>query len=162
MTNLRLGDAAPEFALPDQDGVVRRLTDVRGKWVLLYFYPKDMTPGCTTEACAIRDVWNDFAQQGVVVYGVSTDSVALHRKFVDTHALPFTLLADTEKVVVREYGVWGMKKFMGREYEGTKRVSFLIDPEGMIAKMYETVKPAGHAAEVLADVQELAARRENT
>lgn len=150
---LRIGDPAPDFTLPDQDGAPRPLSDFRGQWVLLYFYPKDLTPGCTQEACAIRDVWDMFKRNAIAVLGVSTDSTTLHRKFADKHALPFTLLADTERVVVRQYGVWGKKKFMGREYEGTKRISFLINPQGAIAKIYETVKPATHAAEVLADVR---------
>lgn len=152
---LRTGDSAPDFTLPDQDGIARRLSDLRGQWVLLYFYPKDLTPGCTQEACAIRDVWGMFQRNEIVVLGVSTDSAASHRTFADKHELPFTLLADTEKDVVRQYGVWGAKKFMGRAYEGTKRMSYLIAPDGTIAKVYETVKPAQHAAEVLADVHVL-------
>ncbi|MDO8598664.1 MAG: thioredoxin-dependent thiol peroxidase [bacterium] len=150
---LATGDRAPDFALPDQDGAMHRLSEVKGKWVLLYFYPKDMTPGCTVEACSIRDAWSDFQGGDVVVFGVSTDSSASHRKFADKYKLPFTLLADEKKEVVKQYGVWGKKKFMGREYMGTKRTSFLIDPKGKIAKVYETVKPPEHAAEVLADVE---------
>lgn len=149
---LAIGERAPEFALPDQDGKLHRLSEAKGKWVLLYFYPKDMTPGCTVEACTIRDAWGDFVHRNLIVFGVSTDSVASHRKFADKHKLPFTLLADEHKEVVKQYGVWGKKKFMGREYMGTKRMSFLIDPKGKIAKIYETVKPPNHAAEVLSDV----------
>ena len=148
-----IGADAPDFSLADQNGTMHTLADERGKWVLLYFYPKDDTPGCTTEACGIRDAWDDFKKKGIVVFGVSTDSVKSHGKFVAKYDLPFTLLADEEKAVVKAYGVWGPKKFMGREFLGTKRVSFLINPEGKIAKVYETVKPSEHAAEVLAEVR---------
>lgn len=155
MTKLQEGKKAPEFSLLDQDGVKHSLKDYRGKWVLLYFYPKDDTPGCTTEACTIRDSFDDFKKSKIVVLGVSTDPVKKHKKFAEKYDLPFTLLADEEKEVVNAYGVWGKKKFMGREYMGTNRISFLIDPEGKIAKVYETVKPAAHAAEVLTDQKSL-------
>ena len=155
---LHAGDIAPDFTLPDQDGAMHRLADYRGRWVLLYFYPKDDTPGCTTEACGIRDQYATFAQRKFVVLGVSVDPVARHQKFVEKYHLPFALLADTEKEVVRAYGVWGKKKFLGREYLGTKRVSFLIAPDGTIAKIYEEVKPAVHAREVLVDQEVLAKR----
>ena len=144
---------APDFALPDQDGKEHALSDYRGKWVLLYFYPKDDTPGCTIEACALRDQFKDFTSIGAVVLGVSTDSVASHKKFANTYELPFTLLADEYKEVVGRYGVFGEKKFMGKTYMGTARTSFLIDPEGNIAKVYERVKPEAHAAEVAADLR---------
>jgi len=153
---LTMGSIAPEFTLPDQDGKPHGLAEYRGRWVLLYFYPKDDTPGCTTEACTIRDRHASFDAQRVVVLGVSTDSLASHKKFIKKYDLPFPLLADQEKEVVRAYGVWGKKKFMGREYTGTKRTSFLIDPNGKIAKIYEDVKPAAHADEVLADRSALA------
>lgn len=153
---LTIGSPAPDFTLPDQDGTPHRLADYRGRWVLLYFYPKDDTPGCTTEACTIRDRYTSFGSQQVVVFGVSTDSPASHKKFITKYELPFPLLADQKKEVVRAYGVWGKKKFMGREYTGTKRMSFLIDPKGKIAKMYEDVKPAAHADEVLSDQSSLA------
>jgi peroxiredoxin Q/BCP len=149
------GAVAPAFSAPDQDGKVHRLSDEKGSWVLLYFYPKDDTPGCTAEACAIRDNWPKFKKLGITVFGVSIDPVKKHRKFVDKYELPFTLLADEDKAIVEAYGVWGKKKFMGREYMGIHRVSFLIDPKGKIAKVYETVKPAAHAEEVLADLKEL-------
>jgi thioredoxin-dependent peroxiredoxin len=152
---LEQGMKAPAFALLDQEGVEHRLTDQKGKWVLLYFYPKDDTPGCTKEACGIRDQWGDFKKMGVSVFGVSADSVAKHKKFVEKYTLPFTLLADEEKELVKAYGVWGQKKFMGREYLGIHRVSFLIDPEGKIAKVYPKVKAAVHAQEVLNDLKEL-------
>jgi len=153
---LKAGDEAPEFTLPDQDGKSHALADYRGQWVLLYFYPKDDTAGCTKEACMIRDDFHNFQEIGAVVLGVSVDSVASHKKFAEKYQLPFTLLADEEKAVVNQYGVWGLKKFMGREYEGTLRVSFLIDPEGKVAKVYEDVKPEVHAQEVIADLKALA------
>lgn len=147
------GSLAPDFTLPDQDGKEHALSGYRGKWVLLYFYPKDDTPGCTIEACTIRDQFKDFKDIGAVVLGVSTDSVASHKKFASTYDLPFTLLADEYKEVVGRYGVFGEKKFMGKTYMGTNRTSFLIDPSGTIAKVYEKVKPETHAAEVIADLK---------
>jgi thioredoxin-dependent peroxiredoxin len=151
----KVGKKAPEFTLLDQEGAAHKLKDYRGEWVLLYFYPKDNTPGCTIEACTIRDQFKDFKKFGAKVLGVSTDSVASHKKFANAFELPFTLLADEHKEVVGKYGVFGEKKFMGRTYMGTKRVSFLIDPEGKIAKVYEKVKPLAHAAEVIADLKAL-------
>jgi thioredoxin-dependent peroxiredoxin len=144
---------APDFTLPDQDGKEHSLADYVGKWVLLYFYPKDDTPGCTIEACTIRDQFKDFKHIGAVVLGVSTDSVASHKKFANAYDLPFTLLADEFKEVVGRYGVFGEKKFMGKTYMGTNRTSFLIDPSGNIAKIYEKVKPEMHATEVIADLK---------
>ena len=152
-----VGKKAPAFTLPVQLGVEHSLKDYAGKWVLLYFYPKDDTPGCTIEACTIRDQFKDFKKIGAVVLGVSTDSVKSHKKFADAYELPFTLLADVNKEMVGEYGVWGEKKFMGRTYMGTKRTSFLIDPSGKVAKVYENVKPADHAAEVIKDLKTFAA-----
>ncbi|MBI2550931.1 thioredoxin-dependent thiol peroxidase [Candidatus Uhrbacteria bacterium] len=152
--SLPIGSKAPAFFLPDHNGTIHSLADYQGKWVLLYFYPKDDTPGCTTEACAIRDEWKSFKKAGIVVLGVSKDSVKSHKKFVEKFDLPFTILADEEKEVIRKYKAWGEKKFMGRIYEGIMRWSYLIDPDGRIAKVYENVKPAEHAGEVLADVKE--------
>ncbi len=152
---LKEAAAAPDFELADQDGRTRRLSDYRGQWVLLYFYPRDNTPGCTAEACAIRDAWSDFKAKGIAVLGVSTDSVASHKKFEAKHSLPFTLLADEHRQVVKAYEVWAPKKLAGREFLGTRRTSFLIDPEGTIAKVYEKVKPAVHADEVLRDFESL-------
>jgi len=149
------GDAAPAFTLRDQDGKEHALKDYKGSWVLLCFYPKDDTPGCTIEACTIRDQLKDFKKIGATVLGVSTDSVASHKKFATAYELPFTLLADENKEVVGRYGVFGEKKFMGRTYMGTTRTSFLIDPKSKIAKVYEKVKPLAHAAEVIADLKEL-------
>jgi peroxiredoxin Q/BCP len=153
---LKRGVEAPTFKLPDQDGKMHELGDYRGKWVLLYFYPKDNTSGCTKEACAIRDEFPRFGKLDAVVLGVSKDSTESHRRFADKHGLPFTLLSDADTKVQQAYGVWGRKKMAGREYMGTFRKSFLIDPKGRIAKIYEKVKPAEHAAEVLEDLKELA------
>ncbi len=147
------GAQAPDFNLPDQDGVVHSLSEMKGSWVLLYFYPKDDTPGCTKEACMIRDQFPDFLTLGIRVFGISADSPKSHKKFIQKYTLPFTLLADETKEVVKFYGVWGKKKFMGREYEGIFRTSFLINPEGAIAKIYEQVKPEEHANEVLRDIK---------
>ncbi len=149
------GKPAPDFTLPDQDGKSHTLSDYRGKWVLIYFYPKDDTTGCTAQACAIRDAEPDFKKLKTVVFGISADSGKSHRKFADKYELPFTLLADEDKKVIKKYGVWGKKKFMGREYEGILRTSFLVDPDGKIAKVYEKVKPAEHADAVLTDLKAL-------
>lgn len=146
---------APAFSLPDQEGKVRALKEYRGQWVVLYFYPKDDTPGCTVEACSFRDNFAALKKAGAVVLGVSVDPVKKHAKFVEKYSLPFTLLSDEEKRVVELYGVWGKKKFMGREYMGTNRVSFLIDPKGKLAKIYDPVKPAEHVTEVLTDIRAL-------
>ncbi len=150
-----IGQPAPAFSLHDQDGKTHTLGDYAGKWVLLYFYPKDDTPGCTIEACTIRDQFKDFTNIGAVVIGISTDDVASHKKFAIGYNLPFTLLADVNKEVVGAYGVFGEKKFMGRTYMGTSRASFLIDPNGKVAKVYESVKPLTHATEVIADLKVL-------
>ena len=147
---LKVGQKAPAFELPDQDGKTRKLLDYSGKWVLLYFYPKDDTPGCTIEACSIRDSFANFKKMKTIVLGVSADSVKSHKKFEKKYKLPFSILSDENKKVIKAYGIWGKKKFMGREYMGIKRTSFLISPEGKIAKIYEDVKAASHASEVLA------------
>jgi len=148
------GNKAPAFSLPDQKGKTHKLSDYLGTWVLLYFYPKDDTPGCTKEAEGIRDNFPAFKKMKAVVLGVSPDSPEKHQKFIDKYTLPFTLLADEDKKVLKKYGVWGKKKFMGREYEGVLRTSFLIDPKGKIAKVYKNVKPPVHAKEVLEDLKE--------
>ena len=155
MLKLKEGDLAPDFELPDQNGETHSLSRHRGEWILLYFYPKDDTPGCTKEACGIRDAYADFKENKIKVFGVSVDSVESHGKFAEKYALPFTLLSDADKKAVNEYGVYGKKKFMGREYQGTLRTSFLIDPEGRIAKIYEDVKPEAHAEEILRDFRAL-------
>lgn len=146
---IQAGIPAPEFTLPDENGEQRSLSDYRGKAVVLYFYPKDDTPGCTTEACSFRDDYSTYQQAGVIILGVSPDTATKHSKFKTKYALPFTLLADTEHRVCDLYGVWGRKKFMGREYDGVFRTTFLISPDGMILKVFENVKPDGHSAEVL-------------
>jgi peroxiredoxin Q/BCP len=148
-----VGSKAPDFSLPDQDGKPHSLSDYRGKTVLLYFYPKDMTPGCTTEACSFRDAMNDFKGAGIQVLGVSVDSVESHKKFAERYHLNFPILSDMNKKVVQDYGVWGEKKFMGVKYTGTSRESFLINGKGVVAKHYPKVKPAEHVAEVLKEVQ---------
>ena len=155
MTMPHVGKKAPAFSLPDADGKIRTLSDYAGKWVLLYFYPKDDTPGCTVEACTIRDQFQDFKKIKAVVLGVSADSVESHRRFADAYELPFTLLSDADKTVIKKYGVWGEKNMMGRTYMGIRRTSFLIAPNGNIAKVYEKVKPPAHAAEVIKDIHAL-------
>jgi len=147
------GTLAPDFTLLDQDGVPHTLSTHQGSRVLLYFYPKDDTPGCTKQACMLRDALPDFDALDAVVYGISTDSVKSHKKFADKYGLPFILLADENKEVVKAYGVWGKKKFMGREYDGISRTSFLLAPDGSIEKVYENVKPELHAAQVLEDLR---------
>lgn len=151
MTQLKVRQQAPDFTLSDQYGKDHTLSQYRGSWVLLYFYPKDDTPGCTKEACGFRDASREYDARNIVILGVSVDPVRRHAAFAEKYALPFPLLSDEEKQVVRSYGVWAKKKMMGHEYMGTLRMSFLIDPEGRIAKIYETVKPEGHAKEVLDD-----------
>jgi peroxiredoxin Q/BCP len=147
---LQEGDAAPNFSAAASGGGTVSLADLRGKNVILYFYPKDDTPGCTKEACSFRDHFAAFRKKGAVVLGVSPDSVKKHDKFVEKFKLPFPLLADEDKKIVNDYGVWGEKMFMGRKYMGTFRVTFLIGPDGKIKKIWPDVKPDEHAAEVLA------------
>lgn len=141
---------APDFALIDETGAPRKLSDYRGKDVVLYFYPKDDTPGCTTEACAFRDDYGDYEKAGVVILGVSADNPKSHAKFKEKYGLPFTLLSDEDHKVCELYGVWAMKKMMGREYMGILRTTFLISKEGVVKKVFEDVKPAGHSREILA------------
>ncbi|MEK7612233.1 MAG: thioredoxin-dependent thiol peroxidase [Patescibacteria group bacterium] len=157
-TKLIVGSPAPEFSLPDESGYTHTLKDQGGRWVLLYFYPKDDTPGCTKEACMIRDSFPHFKKLNITVFGVSADSEKSHKKFKEKYDLPFTLLSDENKDVIRTYGVWGEKSFMGKKFQGILRTSFLIDPTGRIAKIYEKVKPAEHADEVLHDIKILAAK----
>jgi thioredoxin-dependent peroxiredoxin len=140
---------APEFTLVDETGTPRALSSFRGKPLVLYFYPKDDTPGCTQEACNFRDDYSDYEQARVTILGVSPDSPKSHTKFKAKFNLPFSLLADEEHKVADLYGVWGLKKFMGKSYEGIYRTTFLIDTEGQIVKVFENVKPAGHSAEIL-------------
>lgn len=146
---------APAFCLPDQNNQTHCLKDYKGQWVLVYFYPKDDTPGCTKEACMLRDVWGDFAKKNAVVLGISADSVKSHKKFEEKYELPFPLLADTDKEVVCAFGVLKEKSMFGKTYMGISRESFLIDPEGSIVRHYEKVKPAEHALQVLRDLDDL-------
>jgi peroxiredoxin Q/BCP len=147
---LKEGDPAPNFSAVTTGGGKISLADYKGKNVILYFYPKDDTPGCTKEACAFRDYFADFKKQGAEVLGVSPDSVKSHDKFAEKFKLPFTLLSDEDKKIVEAYGVWGEKTFMGRKYLGVYRVTFLIGPDGRIKKIWPAVKPEEHAEEVLA------------
>ena len=147
---LKEGDKAPAFNVETSGGGKISLADYKGKNVILYFYPRDDTPGCTKEACAFRDGFADFKKRGAVILGVSTDPVKSHDKFVKKFDLPFTLLADVDKKIVTDYGVWGEKSFMGRKYLGTHRVTFLIGPDGRIKKIWPKVKPDEHIPEVLA------------
>ena len=143
------GRQAPEFALRDQDGEVVALSDLKGKRVVLYFYPKDDTPGCTAQACGIRDQFPAFEARDAVVLGVSPDDPKSHRKFREKYCLPFTLLADTEHEAAEAYGVWGPKKMYGREFMGVTRTTFVIDEEGRIERVFREVSPAEHAQELL-------------
>jgi peroxiredoxin Q/BCP len=147
---LKEGDPAPLFSASTSGGGRIALADLAGKNVILYFYPRDDTPGCTKEACAFRDYFVDFKERGAVVLGVSPDAVKSHDKFVAKFKLPFILLADEDKQIVQAYGVWGEKSFMGRKYQGVFRVTFLIGPDGRIKKIWPKVKPEEHAEEVLA------------
>jgi peroxiredoxin Q/BCP len=146
---LKEGDKAPDFTVTDGEGKTVRLKDLRGKKVVLYFYPKDDTPGCTKEACAFRDSYSKFRKRGIEVLGVSLDSEKSHQKFSRKYDLPFRLLADTDRAVSESYGTYGEKKFMGRTYMGNHRMTFLIDEKGKIKKIYSKVKPEEHADEVL-------------
>ena len=144
------------FTLTDQNNTVHSLSDYKGKWVVLYFYPKDDTPGCTKEACGFRDLAAEYSAQGVEVLGVSKDSVASHKKFAEKHHLSFPLLVDEESKVIKAYGAWGEKKFMGRTFEGILRKSFLINPEGDIVKTYDKVDVFSHAKDVLKEISRAA------
>lgn len=152
---LSIGDSAPDFTLPDQDGRIHTLSEYRGKPLVLYFYPKDDTSGCTKEACGFRDDYSAYQAAGVTILGVSPDSSKSHTNFITKYELPFTLLADPEREVLRMYGAWGLKKMYGREYEGVLRTTYLIGADGKIVKIYKKVKPAAHSAEILAALEEL-------
>ncbi len=149
-TKLKEGDKAPDFAVNDGEGNTVRSKDLKGKKYVLYFYPKDDTPGCTKEACSFRDSWSKFKRRGIEVFGVSLDSEKSHQKFTEKYSLPFRLLADTDRKLSESYGTYGEKKFMGRKYMGNHRMTFLIDEKGKIKKIFEKVKPEDHAEEVLA------------
>jgi len=155
MTILKVGDLAPDFVLNDENGYKHSLSAYLGQPVVLYFYPKDDTPGCTTEACNFRDDYSAYEDADVAILGVSVDDEKSHLAFIEKYSLPFTLLADTSKEVVNAYGVWGMKSMYGKEYEGIHRTTFLIDAEGKIARIFEKVKPSTHSAEVLDAIGDL-------
>jgi thioredoxin-dependent peroxiredoxin len=152
---INAGVQAPDFSLPDENNITRRLSDFRGRPVILYFYPKDDTPGCTTEACNFRDDYSSYVNEDVLILGVSPDSAESHTKFKTKYSLPFPLLADESHSVCSLYDVWGPKKFMGRDYEGVLRTTFLIDSKGRIAKVFENVRPAEHSGEVIAAIKQL-------
>jgi peroxiredoxin Q/BCP len=149
---LKAGEPAPNFELKDNEGKLHKLTDYAGQTIVVYFYPRDNTPGCTTEACSFRDAYADFREAGVEVIGISPDSEKSHTNFINKFELPFILLSDPDHKTCNAFGVWGPKKMAGREYEGVYRTTFIIGPEGMIKKVFENVKPADHSHEVLAAV----------
>lgn len=149
------GETAPGFTLPDQEGKNHHLSDYKGKWVVLYFYPKDDTPGCTKEACNFRDEKGRLEGMGATVLGVSADDVGSHGKFHGKYGLNFPLLADPGLEMIKRYGAWGLKNRFGREFEGILRQTYLIDPQGKIARVWEKVSPDGHAAEVAEALSEL-------
>jgi peroxiredoxin Q/BCP len=149
------GEQAPDFTLADEDGKNHSLADYKGSPLVLYFYPKDDTPGCTKQACGFRDDYSAYQKAGVKVLGVSPDSSKSHTKFINKYDLPFTLLADTDRQVIKLYDVWGLKKNFGREYEGVIRTTFLIDGDGIIARVLENVRAADHSTEILSILAEL-------
>ena len=153
MTTLKEGDKAPEFKVINELGEEMTLADFSGKKLVLYFYPKDSTPGCTAESCNLRDHYVDLKTKGFEVLGVSADGEASHQKFIKKHDLPFHLLADTEKEVLNAYGVWGPKKFMGRTFDGIHRTTFVIDENGMIERIFTKVKTKEHTEQILESYQ---------
>ena len=159
MSTPEAGQLAPDVVLPDETGAVHRLADQRGRWTVLYFYPKDDTPGCNTEACQFRDLDTEYAATDADVWGVSKDSAASHRRFREKFELPFTLLTDPDREVIERYGAWGEKTALGRTYMGIIRSTFLIDPDGRIVRTWPKVKADGHPAEVLAAIAEERAAR---
>lgn len=150
---IEVGQQAPDFMLSDENGQIHNLSDYQGKYVLLYFYPKDDTPGCTKEACNFRDDYSQYDDANVIILGVSPDSPQSHAKFKSKYNLPFTLLADEDHKVCELFGVWGPKKSFGKEYEGVHRTTYLINPDGRIQKVYEKVSPANHSVEVLDELR---------
>lgn len=155
MSTIEIGQVAPDFTLPASTGENLKLSDFRGKNVVLYFYPKDNTPGCTTQACGFRDLHAAFADANAVILGVSPDPIKSHEKFISKFELPFILLADTEHEVCEQFGVWKEKNMYGKKYWGVERTTFLIDKDGNIAKVYPKVKVAGHVDQVLEDAKAL-------
>ena len=153
------GDQAPPVALPDERGALHRLAEQRGRWTIVYFYPEDDTPGCTTEACQFRDLDESIRDEGADVWGISPDGSDSHRRFREKFELPFTLLSDQDHGVAQAYGAWTLRQSYGREYMGIQRSSFLVDPDGLIAWAWPKVKANGHAAEVLARLAAAKAQR---
>ena len=151
MTTLKVGDAAPQFSAKDQDGNVHELSDYKGKKLVVFFYPKASTPGCTAEACNLRDNWEVFQEKGYEILGVSADYAKRQTNFKNKHELPFPLLADEDKEVINAFGVWGPKKFMGKEYDGIHRTTFIIDEEGKIEEVIGKVKTKAHAEQILGE-----------
>lgn len=149
MTTLKAGDKAPNFSAKDQDGNVHELKDYKGKKLVVFFYPKASTPGCTAEACNLRDHWSTFQEKGYDILGVSADSPKRQQNFKNKYELPFPLLADEDKSVIEAFGVWGPKKFMGKEYDGIHRTTFIIDEEGKIEEVISKVKTKAHAEQIL-------------
>lgn len=149
MKHLKVGDKAPDFSVKDQSGNEIKLSDYAGKRVVVYFYPKDNTPGCTAQACNIRDNYSDLEKEGIIILGVSADSEVSHEKFINKFDLPFTLLADVDKKMLNDYGVWGEKKFMGRIYDGIHRTTFLMDESHTIIGIIEKPKTKDHSREIL-------------
>ena len=150
---LEIGTKAPEFTLPDQNGEIRSLSDYKGQKVILYFYPKDMTSGCTKQACGFGELYPQFREKGAVVLGVSKDSVQSHKKFEEKYGLPFTLLSDTEKEVIQAYDVWKEKKLYGKVSMGVVRTTYLIDEDGVIVKAFDKVKAAENPAQMLEEIK---------
>ena len=146
---------AKDFNLQDQNGEYHKLSDYKGKWLLVYFYPKDDTPGCTKEACNFRDAISEFTKKGVTIVGISKDSIDSHKKFAEKYKLNFSLLSDQDHLVIESYGAWGIKKFMGKEFTGTQRNSYLINPTGEIAKEYKNVNPLSHFQQILTDLDKI-------
>ena len=155
MAQLEPGDKAPDFTLRDQEGRTVKLAHFRGRKLLLYFYPKADTPGCTKQSCSVRDAKDSLAARDTAVVGISPDTPEKQQKFDKKHGLRFPLLSDPDHAVAEAYGVWGLKKFMGREYMGVLRTTFIIGPDGKVERMFEKVKPAGHSQEVLEAVKSL-------
>ncbi|MBR9833140.1 thioredoxin-dependent thiol peroxidase [Acidiluteibacter ferrifornacis] len=149
MSKLKVGDKVPEFQGKDENGNTVKSSDYKGKKLIVYFYPKDMTPGCTNQACNLRENYESLKSKGFEILGVSADSEARHQKFIEKYNLPFQLIADTEKEVINQFGVWGPKKFMGKEYEGINRTTFVIDEEGKILSIIDKVKTKDHTQQII-------------
>jgi thioredoxin-dependent peroxiredoxin len=152
---LAIGSLAPDFNLPDESGKFNTLKEYSGKWLVIYFYPKDNTPGCTLEACSFRDNSDKLQSQGICVIGISKDPVKSHLNFHNKFKLNFPILSNESHSIIEEYGAWGLKKFLGKDYMGVRRISFLINPKGKIVKIYEKVNPISHVAEILTDFQKI-------